>query len=50
MPANREYIGRGGFGNILKGELKGEAIALKVLYKPDNDVVRCSLRWYAALH
>ena len=42
MPANREYIGGGGFGHILKGELGGEAVALKVLYKTDNDVVCCS--------
>ena len=42
MPANREYIGGGGFGHILKGELKGKAVALKVLYKTDNDVVCCS--------
>ena len=41
MPANREYIGSGGFGQILKGELRGDAVALKVLYKTDNDVVRC---------
>ncbi len=41
MPANREYIGGGGFGHILKGELKGDAVALKTLYKSDNDVVRC---------
>ena len=44
MSANREYIGGGGFGDILKGELRGEVVALKVLYKTDNDVVCCSFR------
>jgi hypothetical protein len=44
IPANREYIGGGGFGQILKGELKGDAVALKVLYKADNDVVRYLFR------
>jgi len=41
MPVNREYIGGGGFGQILKGKLKGGAVALKLLYKTDNEVVRC---------
>ena len=28
-----DYIGRGGFGHVLKGELEGTSVALKVLYK-----------------
>ena len=39
MPAEHDYIGRGGFGHVVKGELRGNAVALKVLYKADNDVV-----------
>ncbi|KAF8333300.1 kinase-like domain-containing protein [Amanita rubescens] len=52
VPANREYIGGGGFGHILKGELRGEAVALKVLYKTDNDVAFCreALMWRSLDH
>ena len=39
MPAEHDYIGRGGFGQVFKGELQGSAVALKVLYKADNNVV-----------
>ena len=28
-----DYIGRGGFGHVLKGELEGTSVALKLLYK-----------------
>ena len=28
-----DYIGRGGFGHVLKGELEGTPVALKLLYK-----------------
>ena len=28
-----DYIGRGGFGHVLKGELEGSSVALKLLYK-----------------
>ena len=28
-----DYVGRGGFGFVFKGELKGAAVALKLLYK-----------------
>jgi hypothetical protein len=38
-PAESEYIGAGGFGHVYKGELRGRAVALKVLYKADNSVV-----------
>ncbi len=44
MPANRDYIGSGGFGRVFIGELQGAAVALKVLYKSDNDVVGRSHR------
>ena len=50
MPAIREYIGEGGFGHILKGESRGKAVALKVLYKTDDDVVCYSFRLYTAVH
>jgi len=39
MPTERDYIGGGGFGRVFKGELQGRAVALKVLYKPNNNVV-----------
>ena len=39
MPEERDYIGSGGFGRIFKGELQGAVVALKVLFKSDNNVV-----------
>jgi len=39
MPSERDYIGGGGFGRVFGGELQGRAVALKVLYKPNNNVV-----------
>ena len=40
IPAVREYIGAGAFGLVFKGELRGSAVALKVLYRSGNsDVV-----------
>jgi hypothetical protein len=38
-PAEQDYIGGGGFGRVYKSELNGEAVALKVLYKSDNNAV-----------
>lgn len=35
MPDKRDYIGRGAYGNVFKGELRGTVVALKVLYKND---------------
>jgi hypothetical protein len=46
MPAERNYIGSGGFGRVFKGEWKGKIVALKVLYKSDNQVVRISASLY----
>ena len=43
IPAQHNYIGRGGFGHVLKGELRGDAVALKVLYKVDDNVVSCHI-------
>ena len=40
IPA-QHYIGRGGFGQVFKGELRGEVVALKLLYKADNNIVSC---------
>ena len=44
MPAECDHIGSGGFGRVFIGELQGAAVALKVLYKSDNDVVSRSRR------
>jgi hypothetical protein len=44
MPAERDYIGSGGFGRIFKGELQGNTVALKVLYRSGNNVVSPSCR------
>lgn len=46
MPAERDYIGGGGFGHVYKGELGGTAVALKVLYKANNSVVSHSCPCY----
>ena len=40
IPVDRDYIGCGGFGRVFKGERRGEVVALKVLFKSDNQVVR----------
>ncbi len=40
MPDKRDYIGRGGYGNVFKGKHCGTVVALKVLYKNDaNNLV-----------
>ena len=39
VPVDRDYIGGGGFGHVFKGKQQGRVIALKVLYKSDNQVV-----------
>ena len=39
VPAKRDYIGRGGFGGVFKGELRGKIVALKVLYRTGDNVV-----------
>ena len=39
IPVDRDYIGGGGFGHVFKGKRRGKAVALKVLYKSDNQVV-----------
>ena len=46
MPAERDYIGGGGYGHVYKGELGGTTVALKVLYKANNSVVGPSGRLY----
>ncbi|KAF8321905.1 kinase-like domain-containing protein [Amanita rubescens] len=47
-----DYVGRGGFGFIFKGELKGAAVALKLLYKTrhDDDFCREALMWRSLNH
>ena len=39
VPAKRDYIGGGAFGGVFKGELHGDIVALKVLYKTSDNVV-----------
>ncbi len=41
MPVETDYIGRGESGLVIKGELEGVAVALKVLYKSRDNVVSC---------
>ena len=48
-PAERDYIGGGGFGYVYKGELEGTTVALKVLYKAHNNVVSPSCRCYESI-
>ncbi len=43
IPDDRDYIGGGGFGRVFKGERSGEVVALKVLYKSENQVVCLSV-------
>ncbi|KAF8329633.1 kinase-like domain-containing protein [Amanita rubescens] len=52
MPSERDYIGGGGFGRVFGGELQGRAVALKVLYKPNNNVAFCreALMWRSLKH
>ena len=42
IPA-QHHIGLGGFGHVFKGEQRGDTVALKVLYKVDNNVVSCQV-------
>lgn len=39
VPAKRDYIGHGGFGDVFKGKLCGEIVALKVLYRTGDNVI-----------
>ena len=40
LPDKRDYIGRGGYGSVFKGEFLGTVVALKELYKNDvNNLV-----------
>ena len=50
VPAERDYIGRGGFGYVFKGELRGNAVAMKVLYKADPNIVSFYSRRYRNVH
>jgi len=46
MPAERNYIGNGGYGRVYKGDLHGAVVALKVLYKSDSNTVCPSCHAY----
>jgi len=49
MPTERNYIGAGGFGRVFVGKLREKVVALKVLYKSDNDVVSHLRRSYEGI-
>ncbi len=41
MKDKGEYVGGGGFGHVFKGKLGGQAVALKLLFKTQNNIVSC---------
>ena len=45
-PAEHDYIGGGGFGRVYKGDLGRTTVALKVLYKANNNIVSPSCLCY----
>jgi len=49
---DHDYLDRGGFGFVFKGELGGATVALKWLYKTrhDNDFCREALTWRSLNH
>jgi hypothetical protein len=47
-PAEQDYIGGGRFGRVYKSKIKGEAVALKALYKSGNNSVSPSYPSYNA--
>ena len=47
--AEQDYIGGGRFGRVYKSKLKGEAVALKVLYKSGNNSASSSYPSYNAI-
>jgi hypothetical protein len=49
MPAERDYIGSGGYGRVYKGNLHGAVVALKVLYKSDSNTVSPSHCFYSII-
>ena len=48
VPVKRDYIGRGGFGGVFKGKLQGKIVALKVLHRTSDNVVKSSLPLFSA--
>ena len=49
VPAERDYIGSGGYGRVYKGNLHGAVVALKVLYKSDSNTVSPSHCFYSII-
>ena len=50
IQSEHSLLGSGGFGRVFKGELGGAPVALKVLYKTHNNIVRCYAElviWFA---
>ncbi|KAF8334388.1 kinase-like domain-containing protein [Amanita rubescens] len=52
VPAKRNYIAGGAYGGVCKGELRGEIVALKVLYRTGDNVAFCreALTWATLKH
>ncbi|KAF8734663.1 hypothetical protein AX14_003174 [Amanita brunnescens Koide BX004] len=52
VKVDHDYIGRGGFGFVFKGEFRGAAVALKLLYKTrhHDDFCREALMWRSLNH
>ena len=46
VPATRDYVAGGAYGGVFKGELCGEVVALKVLYKSGDNAVSPSGPWF----
>ncbi|KAF8339436.1 kinase-like domain-containing protein [Amanita rubescens] len=52
VPATRDYIAGGAYGGVFKGELRGELVALKVLYRTGDNAAFCreALMWAMLKH
>ncbi|KAF8347350.1 kinase-like domain-containing protein [Amanita rubescens] len=52
IPAERDYVGDGCFGQVFKGNLHGAVVALKVLHEPYDKAAFCreGLMWRSLKH